>query len=178
MIGKRVLILAAVAAAAFGMAEQASPALAQKGKAPSPEAVERARKTVRMLDDVYKTAVVLITEHYVHTKKDLPAGRAAVVWFKQVSDKGSHEVRLIDATGQPYSAKNVAKDDFDREGIKQLKAGKAFYDQVEERDGKPYLRAITPVPVVLPKCTMCHENYNTVGKGNPVGALTYSVPIE
>ena len=30
------------------------------------KAVERTRKTVRMLDDVYKTAVVLITEHYVN----------------------------------------------------------------------------------------------------------------
>ena len=37
-------------------------------------ALERTRKTVRMLDDVYKTAVVLITEHYVNDTDDLPAG--------------------------------------------------------------------------------------------------------
>lgn len=37
-------------------------------------AVERTRRQVRMLDDVYKTAVVLITKHYVKEDSDLPAG--------------------------------------------------------------------------------------------------------
>ena len=37
-------------------------------------AVTRTRETVKMLDDVYKTAVVLITEHYVNDEDDLPAG--------------------------------------------------------------------------------------------------------
>jgi hypothetical protein len=145
---------------------------------PDPQAVERARKNVRMLDDVYKTGVVLITDKYVHTKKDYPAGRIAVNWFDAISKTGSHEVRIIDATGEPYSEKNTAKDAFDKEGIKQLKNGKAFYDQIIEKNGKPYLRAITPVPVVMEKCTMCHENYKSVKKGEPIGALTYTMPIE
>jgi hypothetical protein len=141
-------------------------------------AVERARKTVRMLDEVYKTAIVLITDKYVNTKKDYPAGRAAKKLFSDISKKGSHQIRLIDASGEPYDAKNVAEDDFDKEGIKQLKSGKASYDQVIHKDGKPYLRAITPVPVVMDKCIMCHENYKKAKKGEPIGALTYTVPIE
>jgi hypothetical protein len=131
-----------------------------------------------MLDDVYKTAIVLITEKYVHTKKDYPAGRAAVNWFKAVSQKGSHEVRLLDASGEPYSEANVARDDFDKEGIQQMKLGKAFYEQVERQDGKSYLRAMTPVPVVMQKCTLCHEHYESAKPGEAVGALTYRVPIE
>ncbi len=147
-------------------------------KAPDEASVERARRTVRMLDDVYKTTIVLITDKYVHDKKDYPAGRAAINLFKQISDKGSHEVRLIDVTGDPYSSSNVAKDDFDKDGIRELKAGKSFYDRVVMKDGKHHLRAITPVPVVMDKCIMCHENYRGVKKGEPIGALTYSVPIE
>ena len=141
-------------------------------------AVARARKTVRMLDDVYKTTVVMITDKYVNSKKDYPAGRAAKKLFGEISKKGSHEVRLIDATGEPYDANNVAQDDFDKEGLKQLKAGKASYDQVIQREGKPYLRAITPIPVVMDKCIMCHDNYKNATKGEPIGALTYTVPIE
>jgi hypothetical protein len=151
---------------------------APKEKPVDRAAVARARKTVRMLDDVYKSAVVLITDKYVHSKKDHPAGRAAISWFSQISKKGWHEVRLIDASGEPYADKNVARDSFDKEGIKQLKSGKDYYDQVIEKDGKPYLRAITPVPVVMDKCIMCHENYRTAKKGEPVGALTYTIPIE
>lgn len=172
----RSLALLAAAAVLLGMADTSPLARAQKAQ--DPAAVERARKTVRMLDDVYKTAIVLITDKYVNTKKDHPAGRAAVAWFKQISEKGWHEVRLIDATGQPYSAKNVAQDDFDKEGLKQLKAGKAYFDRVERKNGKDYLRAMTPVPVVMAKCAMCHDHYNAVPKGTPIGALTYAIPIE
>ena len=131
-----------------------------------------------MLDDVYKTAVVLITDKYVHTEDDFPAGSAAVAWFDAISKKGWHEVRLLDATGKPHDEKNTARDDFDREAIKQLKAGKAFYDQVEETDGKRVLRAATPVPVVLKKCIMCHDHYADAKPGEPIGILSYSVPIE
>jgi hypothetical protein len=144
---------------------------------PDPE-VERARKTVHMLDGIYKTAIVLITDKYVKDKRDYPAGRAAIKWFAEISKKGSHEVRLIDATGEPYGPANVAQDDFDREGIRQLKAGKDYYEQRIQREGKPYLRAITPIPVVMDKCILCHDNYKGVKKGAPVGALTYTVPVE
>ncbi len=143
-----------------------------------PAAVDRARKNVKMLDDVYKTTVVLVTDKYVNSKKDFPAGRAAVALFKGISEKGWHEVRLIDASGEPYNERNVARDDFDREGVKQLKDGKGFYEKVEFKDGKPYLRAITPIPVVMDKCIMCHENYKKAKKGEPIGALTYTMPIE
>jgi hypothetical protein len=43
-----------------------------KNAKPSTEAVERTRKTVRMLDDVYKTTVVLITDKYVNDEDDFP----------------------------------------------------------------------------------------------------------
>jgi hypothetical protein len=146
--------------------------------APDPAAPERARKTVRMLDDIYKTAIVLITDKYVKDQRDYPAGRAAIKWFADISKKGWHEVRLIDATGEPYGPANVARDDFDKEGLQQLKAGKDYYEQLIEKGGKRYLRAITPVPVVMGKCILCHENYKEMGKGQPVGALTYTVPLE
>jgi hypothetical protein len=147
-------------------------------KKPADPALERTRKTVRMLDDVYKTAVVLITEHYVNDDDDLPAGSAAIALFAAVKEKGWHEVRLLDATGDPYDDKNVAKDDFDRMAIKKLKAGGDFYDQVEEKKGKRFLRAATPIPVVLKKCIMCHEHYGDVKDGQPIGILSYTIPIE
>jgi hypothetical protein len=75
------------------------------------------------------------------------------------------------------SEKNVARDDFDRQGIKQLKAGKEFHDEVVFKDGKPYLCAITPVPVVMEKCVLCHAHYKNAKKGEPIGALSYTVPV-
>lgn len=141
-------------------------------------AVERARKSVKMLDDVYKTAIVLITDKYVHDEDDFSAGSAAIEWFDAISKKGWHEVRLLDATGDPYDEKNTARDSFDHEAIKQLKSGKSFYDRIEEKEGKRYLRAATPVPVVMTKCMMCHPHYADAKKGEPIGLLSYTMPIE
>jgi hypothetical protein len=141
-------------------------------------AVKRARKTVRMLDDIYKQAIVLITDKYVKTKKDYPAGRAAIKWLNDIGKAGWPKTRLIDVSGEPYTATNVANDDFEKEAVKQIKAGKGYYEKVVEKDGKPHLRAMTAIPVVSQRCVMCHDNYKNAKKGEAVGALSYTVPIE
>jgi len=141
-------------------------------------ALERTRKQVRMLDDLYKTAVVLITKHYVEEDSDLPAGTAAITLFKAMKDKGWHEVRLLDATGDPIEADNSPRDDFEKKAVSQLKSGQSWHEAVVQRDGKRYLRAATPIPVVLKKCTMCHEHYAKAKPGEPIGALSYTLEIE
>lgn len=157
--------------------QQPLEAAAAKAK-PEPAAVERSRKTVQLLDNIFKQTVVLVTDKYVHDEDDFAAGSAAVLLFKNVSESGPHKVRLIDATGEPYEPENVARDDFEREGLKQLKAGAKIYDRVVDLDGKPYLRSVTPVPVVMKKCIMCHAHYADAKKGEPIGAISYSIPIE
>lgn len=164
---------ALVLASSAGTAEEKKPA--RKREAP---AVKRARKQVKMLDHIYKQAVVLITDKYVNDESDFPAGSAAVALFKSVTDKGYHKVRLIDVSGQPYEEKNVAKDAFEKEGVKQLKAGKSYYETVEKIDGKPHLRALTPIPVVMKKCVMCHPHYADAKKGEAIGAISYAIPLE
>lgn len=141
-------------------------------------ALERTRKQVRMLDDIYKSAIVLITENYVTEQSDLAAGDAFQALFKAMKDKGYHDVRLLDATGEPYDADNTPKDDFEKTAVKKLKAGDSWYEEITERDGRRYLRAATPLPVVLDKCVLCHAHYADVPKGQPIGAIGYTIAIE
>ena len=140
-------------------------------------AVERARREVRMLDDIYKTAIVLVTEHYVHDDTDLAAGSAFKALFEAVGKKGWHEVRLVDATGQPYNDLNLPKDGFEKDAVKQILGGKPATDTVVEEGDSKYLLAATAIPVVMEKCIMCHENYRSVAKGQAIGVLSYKVPI-
>jgi len=163
-------------AASFMLAKAEEPTKSPK---PADPAVERTRKTVRMLDDIYKTAVVLITEHYVNDDDDLPAGTAAIALFDAIEKKGWHKVRLIDVSGEPYDDDNVAKDRFEKQVVMLFASGKSDYkDEVITRDGKRFLRAATPIPVVMEKCTMCHENYKAAKPGQAIGALSYTIPIE
>jgi hypothetical protein len=141
-------------------------------------AVARTRKQVKMLDDLYKTVIVMITDNYVTEKSDLAAGAAFQHVFTAMKKAGHHEVRLLDATGEPYEEKNVAKDEFEKAAIAALKAGKPQFEQVVEKDGQRYLRVATPIPVVMKKCTLCHDIYNDAKPGEPIGALGYTVPIE
>jgi hypothetical protein len=145
---------------------------------PDSAAVERSRKAVQTLDNIFKQTIVLVTDKYVHDEDDFAAGSAAVLLFKNISESGDNKVRLIDATGKPYDDENVAKDDFEREGIKRLKAGAQLHEQVVSEDGKHQLRTLTAVPVVMEKCVMCHAHYADAKKGEPIGAISYTVPIE
>ena len=139
--------------------------------------LERTRREVRMLDDIYKTSIVLITTHYVDGKDSLPAGSAFKALFEAVKKKGWHEVRLLDATGDPYEPNNAPKEGFEKRAIAKLLAGQAAYDEVVTEDGKQYLLAATAIPVVMDKCTLCHENYKGLPAGKAIGALGYKVPI-
>ncbi len=142
------------------------------------KAVERTRRQVKMLDDIYKGGIVLITEHYVEGDEDLPAGTAFKKLFEAAKKSGWHEVRLVDATGNPYNDENVAITDFEKRAIEMLKSGKSFVDETVVEKDKRYLLAATPIPVVMEKCTMCHSDYDMDEKGLVIGALTYRVPID
>lgn len=141
-------------------------------------AVARTRKTALMLDDLYKNAIVIVTTHYVDEKSDLAAGDAFQALFKAMKDKGWHEVRLLDATGQPYDDDNAPRKGFEQKAVDALMGGEKTYEAVVEKEGKRYLQFATPIPVVMDKCVMCHAHYSEVPKGGVIGALSYTVPVE
>lgn len=170
----RTLVAGGVAALALvvGLADSRS------DDAKKDPAVERARKNVQMFDDIYKTAIVLVTQEYVDADSKMPAGRFFKRLFKVAKDKGYHEVRLIDATGEPENDENSPADDYEKEAIRALKAGKPAPEKIVEKNGKRFLRAATPVPVVLEKCVACHAHYKNAKKGEAIGAMVYIMPIE
>lgn len=143
-----------------------------------PEALARTRKQVKMLDGIYKNAIVLVTTHFVEEKSDLPAGTAFKKLFEVAKENDWHHVRIVDATGDPYDTDNVAKSEFEKSAIKKLRGGESYVDQTILRDGKPILQAATAIPVVMAKCVMCHDNYENVPAGMAIGALTYEIAIE
>ena len=166
---------------ACGVVCQLPPSVAQeqaKATAPDAKAIERSRRTVQTLDNIFKQTIVLVTDKYVNDDDDFAAGSAAVLLFKKISEGSDNTIRLIDATGDPYESENVAKDEFEKAGIQKLKAGAKTVDEVVTLEGKHFLRALTPVPVVMEKCVMCHAHYADVKPGEPIGAISYTVPID
>jgi hypothetical protein len=138
-------------------------------------AVERTRQEVKMLDDLYKNAIVLMNEHYVNSPSDFPATASAKAVFAAMKKAGWHEVRALGLTDVIRNPEDVPSDAFEQVAAKKLLAGDASYEEVVKKDGKRYLRVATGIPVVSEKCVMCHANFKG-NKGN-VGALSYTVPV-
>lgn len=140
-----------------------------------PALVERARKQVRMLDDLYKTAVVMINDNFVENADSLAAGEVARKLFDTMRDKGWHDARLVDATGKPSNSDNSPRDAFEKNAVKALLEGKDYYEEVVSEKDKTYLRAVTLVPVVNQKCTLCHPGHKV---GDVLGGIAYKLTVE
>ena len=142
----------------------------------SPDAaVERTRQEVKMLDDLFKNAIVLIDEHYVKKPSDLPAATAAKALWAALKKDGWYDVRILGLTDMIGDPDDVPRDAFEQTAAKKLLAGEASYEEVVEKDEKRYLRVATGIPVVSDNCLMCHANFKG-NKGN-IGALAYTVPV-
>ncbi|MGH8594464.1 MAG: c-type heme family protein [Gammaproteobacteria bacterium] len=140
-------------------------------------AVERTKKQLMMLDDLYKTLVVLITEHYVKDATTVPvAATASKALFKAMKEKGWHEARLLGYTDVLFNpAENTPKEGFETKAKGKILAGEASYSEVIEEGGKRYVQMSTAVPVVMEKCVMCHANFK--GKTGAIGALSYKMAV-
>lgn len=173
-----------LATVSFGAACAGSPSSENSNAtaAPAPTAeelhtasVDRTRTQIRMLDDLYKTAVVLITEHYVEDENTLSAASAAKALFAAMDESGWHQVRLVGLTDELKSGGNAPADEFESAAAAMLLAGEASHEEVVTEDGTDYLRLATPVPVVMEKCVMCHPTWE--GNTGNIGALSYKVPL-
>jgi hypothetical protein len=135
----------------------------------------RTREQVRMLDDLYKTAVVLITEHYVATPSTLSAATAAKALFAEMEKKGRHQVRLLGFTEALMNPANAPADAFEKAAAAALLAGEGSHEEVVTEAGRRYLRYATPLPVVMEKCLMCHPTWQ--GNTGSIGSLSYKVAL-
>jgi hypothetical protein len=160
------------ALAAFGVSTAGDKA-GDKSKV-DPAALERTRASIKMLDDLYKNAVVIITKAYVEQQADTPAAAVAKELFEAMHKKGWHSARLVDATGKPKRQANAPKTDFEKRGVEQMNAGKAYFEEIGDKDGKPVLRVATVVPALMPQCITCHGGK----QGRVLGAIVYELPIK
>jgi hypothetical protein len=141
------------------------------GSAPEPDpAMVRARAQAKMLDDLFKVAVVDITNRY----DGPPAIKVAKTIFAAAKDKKYFNAKLLDATGAPQSEANLPQDDFEKRAAKAMTEGKTYVEEVVGRGSARRLRVATVVPAVVQKCAKCHG----VKQGDLLGFLSYDLPVE
>jgi len=148
-----------------------SPSARGAGDEPKGDAaLERTRAQARMLDDLFKVAVVDITNRY----DGPPAAKVAKAIFAAARDKDYFHARLLDATGEPQNEANVPTDAFEKKAAQAMKEGKTEYEQVVVQGKHRRLRVATVVPAVTEKCAKCHG----VNKGDLLGFISYDLAID
>jgi hypothetical protein len=141
------------------------------GSAPETDrALERTRAQAKMLDDLFKVAVVDITNRY----DGPPAAKVAKAIFAAAQDKKYFKAKLLDATGSPQNEANVPQDEFEKRAAKAMTEGKAYLEEVIGEGDARSLRVATVVPAVTQKCAKCHG----VKQGDLLGFLSYELPIK
>jgi Protein of unknown function (DUF3365) len=159
-----------VATPAVGFAQDRSyPDYGSIAKTAGPDAaVERTRQEVKMLDDLFKNALVLIDSHYVKKPSDFPAATAAKALWAALKKDGWYDVRILGLTDAIGDPDDVPRDAFEQTAAKKLLAGDTSYEEVVETGGKRYLRVATGIPVVSENCLMCHEFQGEQGPCKPM----------
>ena len=161
-------LAAATSAAIVGLL-LTGPVLRAEGPKADP-ALERTREQVKMLDELYKNAVVSINSKY----DGPPAIKVAKDVFAAMEKSGWHKAKLVDASGTPQNEANLPQTDFEKRAAKAMRAGKPYYEEVAGADAGRKLFAATVVPAVAKKCATCHG----VKEGALLGFIRYEIPVK
>ena len=87
-----------------------------------------------MLDDIYKTTIVLNDEEdYVNKPSDFSAINSAKELFATIKKGGWHEVRVLGLTDAIKNPDNEPRDDFEQAAAKKLIAGQTQDEEVVEK---------------------------------------------
>jgi hypothetical protein len=147
----------------------------QQALAEADPALKRTREQVKMLDDLYKNAVVSITKRYVGKQDEQPAIMVAQDIFGAMRKQGWHSAKLVDATGEPLGDANAPRTDFEKEAARVMNTGKPYFERVVGEGKDRRLLAATVVPVVMQKCADCHTHKKV---GEVLGFIRYDIPIK
>ena len=135
--------------------------------------MDRTQGQARMLDDLFKVAVVDIERN-----RSYDGSPAAKVRPRPSSRRrrtsNTFNARLLDATGSPQNEANVAQDDFEKRAAKAMIEGKTYHEEVVGEGTSRRLRVATVVPAVTKKCATCHG----VKEGDLLGFLSYDLPVK
>lgn len=153
----------ALAAAAGAEGEPSAP--------PVRVSLAEGRRMTRMMDDIYKVAVITTHKMYVLD----PGTPAAVIWAKQVirqvQSKGWPEARILSAVERPLNPENHPADAFERQAVQAFRSGKPSYEKVEPGA----LRYATEIRITDKTCLTCHVHNK---EGDLVGGVSYRVLLD
>jgi hypothetical protein len=178
MIGRSALALglaATLLVLAYRGAEAGAPNGETSAKPNDDPALTRTREQVKMLDDLYKNAVVSITSRYVEGQGKQPAIMVAQDVFGAMKKQGWHSAKLVDASGEPLNEENSPETAFEKDAAKAMNSGQPYFERVVGEGNDRRLLAATVVPVVMKRCANCHTHKKV---GEVLGFIRYDIPIK
>lgn len=137
---------------------------------PQPLSLEEARRTVRLMNDIYVTGVLTAHKMYAHE----PGSAAAIAWGKQVikevNGKGWPKARVFAFTDKMLNPENQVADDFEKQAAAAFGKGQPTFEQVTPGS----YRYATPIRLAAESCLTCHVRNKL---GDLVGGVSYEAVL-
>ena len=133
--------------------------------------LEEARRTVRLMNDIYVTGVLTTHRMYAHE-----AGTAAAIsWGKQVikeiNSRGWPTARVFATHDRPLNPENLPVDAFEKEASAAFGKGQAAFEKVAGTS----FRYATAIRITEESCLTCHVK-NKVG--DLIGGVSYQAVLK
>lgn len=137
----------------------------------------RARSAAQVLAESHLELMQRHTETYVREDTDESACTLLQELFSEMKSKGQGELRLMALTAEPIVDANAPEGEFEAMAAEMLRTGRNHVERTEWDGGRPYLRSATAITVSSNRCVLCHPNYKGLPAEQPVGALSYRLPL-
>jgi len=138
--------------------------------APQRYSLPEAERLVGMLNDFYQLNIRQIHHTYVKEATVAPAGAVTREIMRDMTEKGWPVSHWLSVNGKALNPANRARDRFEREAARRLRAGAETYAEIEANT----LRTVTRVNLDGP-CIRCHFG---IKPSQLVCGIQFKVPLK
>lgn len=134
--------------------------------------VELARDRATVMQNVYKSTLMMLHDRYFHRDKSLLPARAMQDIFSDIEDQSGVEARWISASLEPMSIDNAPESEFEKRAAKEIASGTSPVELVED----DYFRRAIAIPLTG-GCLSCHEGLFQNNGRKKFSGLVVSIPL-
>jgi hypothetical protein len=160
-------------AAAFGGEPTTSAPAVQTPTAAESASLAAARARAKTMHDIYAASLDVMHEHYFHGDRAMVPARALEDVFDEIKRQSQTEARWIAVNLRAMSINHEPKTEFEKRAARQIAAGEAAVETVEEG----FYRRAGAIPLSA-GCVSCHAGlFKEPTKTPKFAGLVISVPL-
>ncbi|MFT5523945.1 MAG: hypothetical protein ACI9G1_005265 [Pirellulaceae bacterium] len=136
--------------------------------------VEAARVKAKLMHKIYSATLAAMHHEYFRDERAAVPARVLEGVFADIAEEENIKTKWIAVNARAMSINHEAKEEFDKQAVKAIKAGKGYFELVENGT---YQRA-EAISLMNRGCLSCHMGFGSSGKTQRFAGLVISIPVK